>query len=452
MSACRSRGLLLSLVPGPPVLLLVAASLIGLVPLLHPKPVAAGPADLEKLTEGVLERATQDRRWLHQNAELSLREFQTQTWLRETLAAIPGVQLLDGNWGTGVVALLEGARPRPLVAWRTDMDGLPITETTGLDFACTRSDSLSNGTGTGVMHACGHDMHMAIAVGMLRVLSEVRAELPGSVLFIGQPAEEIGAGAAMLLEAGLFDGDRRPDCALALHVHPTIPFGQVGSCPGPSTANVDTFVLNVLGRGGHGAYPHESIDPVSLAAQMVLAFESIVSREMDVNHPSVISVGRIEGGSKSNVIPDQVTLEATVRSRDEETRQRLREKVERTVKGLATARGAPAPELEYQFGTPAGFNEPELVDACRAVFRRVIGERNEILYAPPMGGEDFAFYGKQVPAFQFRLGVGRTERTMSLHRADFDPDERAIGLGIQLATELIWEQLESVRWRPESPR
>ena len=410
-------------------------------------PVAARSVDLGAPTAETLERAVADRRWLHQNAELSLREFETQRWLRETLAEIPGVELLDGDWGTGVIALLRGAQPRPLVAWRTDMDGLPITETTGLEFACTRSDSLSGGTETGVMHACGHDIHMAIAVGMLRALSAVRAELPGSILFIGQPAEEIGAGAAMLLDAGLFAEGRRPDCALALHVHPTIPFGQVGSCPGPSTANVDTFVLRVLGKGGHGAYPHESVDPVSLAAQMVLAFESIVSREIDVNHPSVISVGRIQGGSKSNVIPDEVVLEATVRSRDEETRQHLREKVERTVQGLAAARGAPAPELDYQFGTPAGRNEPELVEACRGVFRRVLGDENEILYQPPMGGEDFAFYGRQVPAFQFRLGVGRAEREMSLHRTDFDPDERAIGLGIQLATELIWEQLESDRWR-----
>ena len=351
------------------------------------------------------------------------------------------MRLIDGDWGTGVVAILEGAQPEPLIAWRADMDGLPIVENTGLDYACTRRDTLSGGRETGVMHACGHDLHVAIGVGALRVLSAVRDEMPGSVLFIGEPAEEVGAGAPMLLEAGLFDDDRRPEHTLALHVHPTIPFGQIGSRPGPSTANVDGFVLTVKGQGGHGAYPHKSIDPVSLAARMVLAFEAIVAREIDVNRHCVISVGRIDGGAKSNVIPDEVLIEATVRSQDDETREAVKLKVERTVMGLAAAAGAPEPELEYYYGTPAGYNDPDLVARCREVFRRIVGDENEIVYDSPMGGEDFSYYARAVPSFQFRLGVGRPDRDMNLHRADFDPDERAIGLGIRVASELLWDQL-----------
>jgi amidohydrolase len=276
---------------------------------------------------------------------------------------------------------------------------------------------------------------------MMRALSIVRDEMPGSVMLICQPAEEIGAGALQLLEAGLFEEGRLPKCALALHVHPTIPLGSVGSCPGPSSANVDGFQLTVKGRGGHGAYPHKAIDPVSLAAKMVLSFESIVAREVSVNHPCVISVGRIEGGRKSNVIPDEVVLEATVRSRDEETRKALSEMIERRVMALAEAAGAPEPELLYYFGTAAGYNNPELVDQCREVFRKVLGPERETLYEPAMGGEDFSYYGKRVPGFQFRLGIGRDDREMTLHRADLDPPEEAIGTGIQLACELIWDQL-----------
>jgi hippurate hydrolase len=352
------------------------------------------------------------------------------------------VELVDGEWGTGVVALLRGGRPGPLVAWRTDMDALPITEETGLECASTVRDTLSGGRTTGVMHACGHDMHMGIALGMMRMLSDVREEMPGAVLFIGEPAEEVGAGALQLLEAGLFDEGRRPRCVLALHVHPTIPFGRVGSRPGPSTANVDGFVLTVRGQGGHGAYPHQTIDPVTLAARIVLALQAIPAREIDVNRHCVISVGSIHGGAKSNVIPDEVVIEATVRTQDDATRQLVREKIERSIRGLAAAAGAPEPGLDYYFGTAAGYNDPGLVEECRRVFRRVLGEENEVLYDPPMGGEDFSYYAKEVPGFQFRLGVARPDREMSLHRSTFAPDERAIELGMRLAAEVVWDQLE----------
>jgi hippurate hydrolase len=426
---------------GPKYFLAIALLFISLSRLAGAESVVATTPDIAQLAERFEPRAVEDRRWLHQHAELPLREHETQDWLRQTLSEIPGVKLIEGDWGTGVVAMLEGGLAGPTVAWRTDTDALPITEETDLPFACTRRDTLSGGRDTGVMHACGHDIHMTVAVGMLRILSEVRDQLPGQVLFIGQPAEEIGAGALQLLEAGLFGEGRRPKCALAIHVHPTIPYGKVGSRPGPSTANVDGFRLTVKGKGGHGAYPHKSVDPVSLAARMVLAFEGIVARQMDVNRPSVISVGSIHGGSKSNVIPDEVVLEATVRSHEEETRQELKERIERTVVGLAAAHGAPEPELEYYFGTAAGYNNPTLVAQCREVFRRVLGKENEIIYDPPMGGEDFSYYGKEVPGFQYRLGVGRPEREMTLHSPDFDPDERAIGLGIRLAAELVWDQL-----------
>jgi amidohydrolase len=225
-------------------------------------------------------------------------------------------------------------------------------------------------------------------------------------------------------------------------VNPTLEVGQIGSCPGWATANVDGFVLKVNGTGSHGAYPHQGVDPVTLAAQMVLAFQTLITREIDVNRHAVISVGRIEGGAKSNVIPDQVTIEATVRSLDKETRQMLADKVKRTVQGLAAAAGAPEPELEYYFGTDGGYNDPELTAQAREVVRRVLGPDADTEYDPGMGGEDFAYLGQRIPGFQFRLGVTAPGASpMSLHSADFNPDERAIGLGIRIAAEILWDQL-----------
>lgn len=406
-------------------------------------PALAASPDLEAIARGHEEQTLADRRWLHENPELSNREFATQAYLRKALEEIPGITFIEGDWKTGLVAELRGAKPGPRVAWRADIDGLPITEETDLSFCSTQRDTLRGGREVGVMHACGHDLHMSIALGAIRTLASVRDQMPGTLLIIFQPAEETGDGARDLLEAGVFDGDLKPDRVLAFHDHPTIPFGKVGSCSGWSTANVDGFRLTVKGRGGHGAYPHRSIDPVSLAAKMVLAFNDIVSREIDVNNRAVISVGRIEGGTKGNVIPDEVYLEATVRTQDGETRAAVKEKVGRVVQALAASVGAPEPVLEYYYGTPAGYNNPELVSQVREVFSRVLGPENDTTYPPGMGGEDFSRYGQVVPGFQFRLGVAPPgqENTMSLHSPQFNADERSVGLGMHLVAEVIWDQL-----------
>ena len=260
-------------------------------------------------------------------------------------------------------------------------------------------------------------------------------------MLIIQPAEETGVGAAAMLAAGVFAADRLPRCVLALHDHPTIPVGKVGSCPGYSSANVDGFRLTVKGLGGHGAYPHTAVDPVSLAARIVLGLNDLVARQIDVHTPVVITVGSIHGGTKNNVIPGEVVIEATVRTHDGETRLLIPEKVEQMAIGLAAAVGAPEPVLEYDFGTPAGYNHPDLVAQARAVFARELGAENEILYPPGMGGEDFSRYGKVVPGFQFRLGEGRPERVMSLHSGDFDPPEESIAIGMRVVAAIIWDQL-----------
>jgi amidohydrolase len=361
--------------------------------------------------------------------------------MRERLLEIPGVRLVDGDWKTGLVAILEGGRPGPLLAYRADMDALPITEATGLPFACSRTDTLG-GKDVGVMHACGHDLHMAILLGVVSALSEVRSEMPGRLLVVVQPAEEIGAGAAALIASGLFDAGRKPEAIFAIHDHPTLTYGQLGYCPGRSAAAVDDFRVKVLGRGGHGAYPHKTIDPVVIAAEMVLAFQSIVSREVDAAEQAVLTVASIQGGSgATNVVPDFVEIAGTVRTLEPAVRAQMQAALERTAKGIAAAHGAPEPRILYRLGTPSVHNDPALVDETIPVFERVVGQDRVVRYPPALGGEDFSYYQEQVPGFIFRLGVGRPDRPMTIHSAAFDPDERAMALGVRVMCEVLWARL-----------
>ena len=273
-------------------------SRLRLVPLVLLLATAAAAApDFAALADRHEAATITDRRHLHTIPELSGREIETQAYLREIMSGLPGFELIDGDWGTGLVAILRGAHEGPLVAWRADIDALPLTETTGLPFASTRRDTLG-GVETGLMHACGHDIHMSVALGAMRILADLRDEMAGDILWIIQPAEETGEGAKAMLAAGVYEEGRRPRVALALHDHPTIECGKIGVCPGYASGNVDGFELKVLGRGGHGAYPHHAIDPVSLAARIVLALNDVIAREIDVQTPAVISFGSIHGGAK----------------------------------------------------------------------------------------------------------------------------------------------------------
>ncbi|MBT7311469.1 amidohydrolase [bacterium] len=390
----------------------------------------AQPA-FQDLVDNNLEQTIADRKWFHTNPELSGEEFNTQIYLRNAISNIPGVELIEGDWGTGLVAILHG-QPGPLIAWRADTDALPIQEETGLSYS-SQFD--------GVMHACGHDLHMSVALGAMRVISDIRNELPGSILWIFQPAEEIGAGALQMIEAGVFNENRMPECVLALHDHPTFNTGEIGSCSGYSTANVDAVRITVNGRSGHGAYPHKAIDPVTIAAQIVLGLNSIVARQIDVNTHAVISVGKIEGGTKSNIIPSSVTMEATIRTHDQKTREEIQQQIRTTCLGIASASQAPEPDLEFFYGTPGGYNNPELVSQCREVFARILGPENDQTYPPGMGGEDFSRFGQVVPGFQFRLGVAPEGKDMTLHNSKFYADEKSIGIGMRVVSELLFDQL-----------
>jgi amidohydrolase len=303
------------------------------------------------------------------------------------------------------------------------------------------------------MHACGHDLHLTMLLGVATTLSEVRFDMPGSLLLVVQPAEEIGAGASGLIEAGLFSDGRKPEAIFAMHDHPTLLRGQIGYCPGYSGGAVDDFHIKVLGRGGHGAYPHKTIDPVPIAAEIVLALQSILSREVDAADQAVLTVASIQGGSgATNVIPDFVDLAGTVRTLSPSVRTQMQAALERTARGIAAARGAPEPEIRYNLGTPSVHNDPTLVSEALPVLERVVGTKNLVRYAPALGGEDFSYYQEQVPGFIFRLGVGREGQSMALHNAAFDPDESALPLGVRAMCEVLWSRFARGGASPVAPK
>ncbi len=389
---------------------------------------------------------------LHAHPELSLHEVETAQRLAEELRGL-GFAVTEGVGGTGVVGVLEnGTGPTVLV--RCDMDALPITEESGLDCASTVTAELADGGETGVMHACGHDVHMTVWVGTARFLAEHPESWRGRLLFVAQPAEELGLGARHMLEDGLYERFGTPDACLALHVRAEIPAGRIGSCPGYALANVDSVDVVVRGRGGHGSTPHLTKDPVVLAARIVMGLQTLVSREVSPLDAAVVTVGSIHGGTKHNIIPDEVKLQLTVRSYREEVRQRLLEGIRRTAVGEARAAGLPHDLLPVvtvldEF-TPAAYNDPELVARVDDAIRAQLGPDAVVPQAPVMGGEDFGRYAPAAgcPGYLFWLGVGdaeamaaaeeRGEKLPSVHTSRFRPDvEDAIPVGVQAMSAAV---------------
>ncbi len=387
---------------------------------------------------------------LHRNPELSFKEHQTAARVADELAA-SGFEVTREFGGTGVVAILRnGAGPTVLI--RSDMDALPVREQTGLAHASTAIGFSIDGLEKPVMHACGHDVHMTVLVGTARQLSRARDQWRGTLILIGQPAEERGAGAKAMLDAGLFSKFPRPDYNLALHVHAGIPAGKVGYVAGPALANVDSVDITVFGVGGHGAYPHWSKDPIVLSAQIVGALQTIVSRELSPLEPAVLTVGSIHGGHKHNVIPDEVKMQLTLRSYTAAVRKQMIDAIRRVVKNLAIAADIPANkmpkvELKDQY-TPVVYNDPDLAERLATVFEARVGEDNVVKTDPVMGGEDFGRFGQiepKIPSLIYWLGaVGRRKYAASkaggdplpsLHSPFFAPEhELTIRTGVEVMT------------------
>ena len=356
----------------------------------------------------------------HSQPELSFREVETAVRLAAAWEKC-GYQVTTDVGGNGIVGLLRNG-PGPVVMLRADMDALPVAEQTGLPFASTEHTLNEDGGEVRVAHACGHDIHMVNLIGAACYLSANRSLWKGTVMLVGQPAEEKGAGARAMLDEGLFERFPRPDFAVSLHVSPILATGRVGFRPGYTMANVDSVDITLHGKGGHGAYPHTTIDPVIQAAQLVLALQTIVSREVDPVAPAVVTVGSIRGGTKNNVIGDTANLQLTVRTFSGEVRKRVLAAIRRKTEAVAMGAGAPEPEITIAEGTPSLFNDPGLSARLRPVFKRVVGDDNVEISKPTMGGEDFSQYGRAgVPILMYWLGAVSQERLDAYAAAGENP-------------------------------
>lgn len=377
---------------------------------------------------------------LHRNPELSFEEKQTARRISQELSAI-GAKVTQNVGGHGVVGLLKNGLG-PLVMVRTDLDGLPVTEQTNLAYASTKVVTDAKGKEVGVMHACGHDIHMTNLVGVARFLAAHKRLWSGTVMFVGQPAEERGAGAKAMLDDGLYERFGKPDYALAMHCNTTIPTGSVWVRSGYAMANVDSVDIEVFGRGGHGAYPHTTIDPIVQAAKLIVDLQTIVSREVKPIEPAVVTVGSIHAGTKHNVISSSCKLQLTVRSYSDEVRKQLLDAIRRKAKAAAMSVGAEEPRLDISEGTPSLSNDEALTKRIATVFERTIGKENVVYGEPVMGGEDFSHFGRSgVPSLMFFLGVVDQRRldrfaqlgvpSPSLHSPSFYPDaEPSIRTGV----------------------
>ena len=358
--------------------------------------------------------------WLHSHPELSFREYETSARLAEELSAA-GVEVTEGVGGTGIVGMLRNG-DGPLVMVRADMDGLPIREDTGLAYSSTVTQVDITGIEQPVMHACGHDVHVTSMVGTAKRLVAMRDSWSGTVMFVGQPAEERVGGARAMIDDGLYDRFGVPDFGLAFHVSAGEPAGKVMITGGLIASSADSVDITVFGIGAHGASPHKGKDPVYIAAQIVVALQSLVSRELAPLEPGVVTVGSIHGGSKHNIIPDEVKLQLTVRADSQEAREKLLSGIERIAVGVARTAGMPEdllPKVEVTEGTPPTVNDDELAARIHQAFVRDLGE--DAVYEEPrqgMGAEDFAFFvmtEDKVPGAYFSVG--------GTSQADLDADE-----------------------------
>jgi amidohydrolase len=389
---------------------------------------------------------------LHQNPELSFHEEKTAAKMADRLRAL-GFEVTIGIAKTGVVGILRNGKG-PTVMLRTDLDALPVEEKTGLPYASKVTTTDDAGETVHVMHACGHDVHMTSWIGAATLLSRAKDRWRGTLMMVGQPAEEKGGGAAKMLADGLFTKFPKPDFAFAIHDSAQAPAGTVQSISGYALANVDSVDVTIHGKGGHGAYPHTTIDPIVIAARTVLALQTIVGRENNPLDPAVVTVGSIHGGTKHNIIPDEVKLQLTVRSYKDDVRKRLLASIERIAKAEAAAAGAPKPpDVAVSDGTPATYNDPAVTKRVADALARGLGSANVSEAQPVMGGEDFSEYGRAgVPATLVWVGAVEPKKyeaskaggasLASLHNSGFAPDrEPTIRTGVKTVTLAALELL-----------
>jgi hippurate hydrolase len=398
----------------------------------NPPKSTSAQAALAPQVQAVLPDVEQLYLDLHQNPELSFQEKNTSAKLADRMKKL-GYEVTTGVGRTGIVAVLRNGTGST-VMFRTDMDALPVAEETGLPYASKVRVKDASGTDIPVMHACGHDIHMSAWIGTATVMAQTKDRWHGTLVMIAQPAEEIIQGAHAMLDAGLYTKFPKPDFAVAAHDASDLPVGTIGFTSGYALAGADTVDITIFGRGGHGAMPHTTVDPIVIAARSVIGLQSIVSREKDPREPGVITVGRIYGGTKDNIIPNEVHLGLSVRSFKPEVRKQLLSGIERVVKGEAEAGGSPKPPVfQYPETTTPTYNDPKLTARVVGALRRTLGNDRVLEKPPLMVSEDFAAYARDgVPAFLFHVGavdpvkyqqaISTGATLPSLHSSSFAPE------------------------------
>jgi hippurate hydrolase len=389
---------------------------------------------------------------LHRNPELSLHEEKTAAKMADKLRAL-GFDVTTQVGGTGVIGVLKNGSG-PTVMVRAELDALPVPEKTGLPYASHVTTKNDDGVEVPVMHACGHDLHMAIAIGTATLLAQNKTGWRGTFIFVGQPAEERVLGATAVLKDGLLTRFPRPDFALTVHDMSSVEAGKVGFTPGYAMANSDTVDVTIFGRGGHGAAPNLAIDPIVIAARSILGWQTLVSRESSPFTPAVITVGTVHGGTKANIIPDDVHLGLTVRSYEDAVRTHLLEGIERTAKAEAESAGATRPPLvKVSESVRAVYNDPALTERVVAALRQALGDSNVEQQPPMMAADDFAEYRLAgIPSFDFQVGAANPAKFAAaahtgqalpgIHSPLFAPDlEPALKTGIRAETAAALELL-----------
>ncbi|WP_287244711.1 amidohydrolase [Pseudoalteromonas sp.] len=403
--------------------------------------------ELKSANKSVSEKVIKWRRHLHQYPELSNREFETAKYVAKHLRSL-GLEVQTGVAHTGVVAKLKGGKKGPLIALRADMDALPVKEQVDLPFASTQTTEYKGNT-VGVMHACGHDNHVAILMAAAESLVKIKDQLAGDILFVFQPAEE-GApdgeegGAELMLKEGLFK--EKPEAVFGLHVTSSLNTGQIGFREGPLMASADKFTITVKGRQTHGSRPWNGVDPIVASSQIIMATQTIASRQVDVTKArSVVSFGAINGGVRNNIIPDQVEMVGTIRTFDQEMRADIKKRLAKTAEMVAESGGAEA-HVHIDHGYPVTVNDVELTKKMTPTLAGVVGKENLITTPLITGAEDFSYYALETPGMFFFLGVtpkGQDAVTApSNHSPHFFADEKALQLGVNAMTQLVVDYLK----------
>ena len=388
--------------------------------------------DVKEKIAGMKDWLIETRRTLHMNPELGFEEVETAKLVAGYLEKF-GLQVKTGMAKTGVIGLLKGGKPGKTVAIRADMDALPIEEANQVPYRSKVK---------GKMHACGHDGHVTILLGVARLFSSMRNQVQGNIKWIFQPAEEGGGGGRVLTEEGVLENPK-VDAIFGAHLFPDLKIGKVGIHEKEGLAATDRFVIKMIGRGAHGAYPHLSRDPILAAGHLITQIHSIVSRNINPLDSAVVTIGKVSGGTAFNIIPDETEILGTVRSLNQKVREELKSRMEQVTQGVAKSFGVDA-HFDFQYGYPALVNDPEMSRLVAAACAKGIGNENVEFIRPSMGGEDFAYYLEKVPGSFFRLGCRNEAKGIvnPFHSSRFDIDEDVLPFGVEMFARIIDEYLE----------